>query len=118
MFISFVTAADSNTNAMAGLCVDGITVDNQESPAWLKICWGMTLGILTWIVISFAGVDGIKAASDLGGFPSMFIMIILAIGLIKVSRKPVKYDVYKEDYDIAGRPIESVQLSIERDEEK
>lgn len=118
VFISFVTAADSNTNAMAGLCVDGITVDNQESPAWLKICWGMTLGILTWVVISFAGVDGIKAASDLGGFPSLFIMIILAIGLIKVSRNPVKYDVYKEDYDIAGHPIESVRLSIERDEEK
>ncbi len=113
VFISFVTAADSNTNAVAGLCVNGITVDNQESPAWLKICWGVTLGVLTWIVISFAGVDGIKAASDLGGFPSMFIIAILAVGLIKVSRNPVKYDVYKEDYDSSGQPIESTRLPIE-----
>ncbi len=118
VFISFVTAADSNTNAMAGLCVDGITVDNQESPAWLKICWGVTLGVLTWIVISFAGVDGIKAASDLGGFPSMFIIAILAVGLIKVSKNPVKYDVYKEDYDSVGHPIESVRLPIENAEKK
>lgn len=118
VFISFVTAADSNTNAMSGLCVSGITVDNQESPAWLKICWGITLGLLTWIVISFAGIDGIKAASDLGGFPAMIIMIVIVVALIKISLNPKKYDLFKEDYDENGRPLESVRLPVEQTEKK
>lgn len=112
VFISFVTAADSNTNAMSGLCVRGITVDNQESPSWLKICWGVTLGVLTWVLISFAGIDGIKAASNLGGFPIMFIIIIFIIGLLKVCRNPKKYDTFKEDYDSEGKPIESKRLPM------
>ncbi len=116
VFISFVTAADSNTNAMSGLCVSGITVDSQESPAWLKVCWGVTLGLLTWVVISFAGVDGIKAASDLGGFPAMFIMGVMVAGLLKISANPAKYDVYKEDYDENGKPVESVRLPVEEEE--
>lgn len=117
VFISFVTAADSNTNAMSGLCVSGITVKNQESPAWLKICWGISLGLLTWVVISFAGIDGIKAASNLGGFPMMFIIIIMMIGLWKISMNPQKYDAYKEDYDSSGHPIESERLPLETKED-
>lgn len=114
VFISFVTATDSNTNAMAGLCTNGVTQEEQESPAWLKIVWGITMAVVTWILISFAGIDGIKAASNLGGFPNMFLMIIMIAGLLKISRNPSKYDVYKEDYDSAGRPIESSRKEVER----
>lgn len=116
VFISFVTASDSNTNAMAGLCTNGLNQDEQESPAWLKIVWGLSIGIMTWILISFAGIDGIKAASNLGGFPNMFLVIIMIVGLLKISRNPQKYDVHKEDYDSAGRPIESPRLPVEQEE--
>lgn len=105
VFISFVTASDSNTNAMAGLCTTGITDGEQESPAWLKIVWGVTIGIMTWILISFAGIDGIKAASNLGGFPNMFLVIIMIVGLLKICKNPSKYDTFKEDYDENGNPI-------------
>lgn len=115
VFITFVTAADSNTNAMSGLCVDGITVDNQESPSWLKVCWGVSLGLLTWVVLSFAGIDGIKAASNLGGFPMLFVIIVMMTGLLKISRNPQKYDVFKEDYDSSGRPFESERLPVEKE---
>lgn len=115
VFISFVTATDSNTNAMAGLCTNGVTQEEQESSAWLKIVWGLTMAVVTWILISFAGIDGIKAASNLGGFPNMFLMIIMIIGLLKISRNPQKYDIYKEDYDSSGRPIESPRLEVEKE---
>lgn len=113
VFISFVTASDSNTTAMAGLCTSGITQEAQESPAWLKLVWGITIGAMTWILISFAGIDGIKAASNLGGFPNLFLMIAMVIGLLKICRNPKKYDVYQEDYYEDGRPIESEKLPIE-----
>jgi choline-glycine betaine transporter len=105
VFISFVTAADSNTNAMAGLCTHGISQEHEESPAWLKIIWGVTFAFVTWIVISFAGIGGIKAASNLGGFFNMFLMILILIGLVKISKNPSKYDAHKEDYDAKGVPI-------------
>lgn len=113
VFISFVTASDSNTTAMAGLCTSGITQEEQNSPAWLKIVWGVTIAAVTWILISFAGIDGIKAASNLGGFPNMFFMIIMIIGLLKVCKNPKEYDIFKEDYDDQGRPILSERLPIE-----
>jgi choline-glycine betaine transporter len=115
VFISFVTAADSNTNAMAGLCTHGITVEEQESWPWLKVVWGVSIAVMTWILISFAGIDGIKAASNLGGFPNMFLVIIMIIGLWKIGINPRKYDVHKEDYDSSGRPIEVPQLPMEKE---
>ena len=115
MFISFVTASDSNTNAMAGLCTSGITQEEQEAAPWLKIVWGITVGVVTWILISFAGIDGIKAASNLGGFPNMFIMILMIIGLLKIAKNPQKYDAHKEDYDSNGRPIESPRLPVKEE---
>lgn len=115
VFISFVTASDSNTTAMAGLCTYGIQDADQESPAWLKIVWGVTIGAVTWILISFAGIDGIKAASNLGGFPNLFLMLCMVIGLLKIARNPKKYDCYQEDYDQAGKPIESECLPIEQE---
>jgi glycine betaine transporter len=116
VFISFVTASDSNTNAMAGLCTTGITQEEQESPAWLKVVWGVTMAVVTWLLVSFAGIDGIKAASNLGGFPNMFLMVFMIIGLIKISINPKKYDIHKEDYDEHGRPIETKRLPIEEEE--
>ncbi len=116
VFISFVTATDSNTNAMAGLCTSGVTQDSQESPAWLKAVWGITLALATWVLISFAGIDGIKAASNLGGFPNMFLMAAMIVGLLKISFHPKDYDIHKEDYDSAGRPVESPRLPVGQEE--
>lgn len=118
VFISFVTASDSNTVAMSGLCTTGIDQENQDTPAWLKIVWGVTIGAVTWILISFAGIDGIKAASNLGGFPNMFLILAMCAGLLKIAWKPKKYDVYKEDYDTEGRPLPSERLPVEQEEGK
>lgn len=110
VFVSFVTAADSNTNAMSGLCTSGLTEDDQESPMILKIIWGVTIGSLAIIMLMSAGINGIKMASNLGGFPNVFMLVLICIGAIKIMKNPKKYDVHKEDYDEAGRPIESKRL--------
>ncbi len=106
VFISFVTASDSNTTAMVGLCVNGDTVNEEkESHMWLKIVWGLTIGAVTWILLSVAGIDGIKAASNLGGFPNMFLVLLFIFSVLKISRNPKKYDFHKEDYDADGKPL-------------
>lgn len=106
VLISFVTASDSNTNAMSGLCTGGLTVDDQESPTWLKIVWGATIGVMCIIfMLAFKSTDSLKYLSNLGGFPIVFLLIFISISFIKVMMNPAKYDTHKEDYDEHGRPI-------------
>ncbi|MDR0885620.1 MAG: BCCT family transporter [Clostridiales Family XIII bacterium] len=99
IFISFVTAADSNTTAMAGLCTSGNASGDVAAPTYLKVVWGVTIGAVTWVLISLADIEGVKAASNLGGFPNMFLVGLFAVGLLKICRNPKKYDVHKEDYE-------------------
>ena len=113
VFVSFVTAADSNTNAMSGLCTTGLTVDDQESPMILKVIWGTTIGGLSVIMLTAAGVDGMKMASNLGGFPNVFLLVLLCISFAKVIKDPRRYDTYKEDYNEHGMPIPSQRLMPE-----
>lgn len=119
VFVSFITASDSNTNAMSGLCVEGITTENTESPAWLKIVWGITVGVLCVIFLhAFRTTDALKYLSNLGGFPIVFLLVIITVSFVKVMANPKKYDMYQEDYDEFGRPLPSVRLRSEQDEEK
>lgn len=91
LLISFVTAANSNTNAMSSLCTTGLTPDDTESPAILKIIWGVTIGAVCFIMLVSYGVDGIKKLSNLGGFPDAVLMIVFMISWIKILLNPKKY---------------------------
>ena len=119
VFISFVTASDSNTNAMSGLCTQGLSAEDTESPTWLKIVWGATIGVMCLVfVCAFQTTDALKYLSNLGGFPVVFLLIFIVISFIKVMMNPQKYDTFKEDYDENGRPIPSPRLTSEQDEMK
>mgnify|MGYP004551049131 FL=1 len=119
VFVSFITASDSNTNAMAGLCTDSVSENDEESPAWLKLVWGITIGVLCVIFVrAFKSTDALKYLSNLGGFPIVFLLIIIAVSFVKVMSNPAKYDTFTEDYDELGRPIPSRRLKSEQDEEK
>lgn len=83
-FISYVTAADSNTSAMSNICTKGITTENQESPLFIQVIWGTIIGTLAWVMISYSGMEGIKMISVLGGFPALFLVIAIALGAIKL----------------------------------
>ncbi len=83
IFISFVTAADSNTEAMSALSTKGFGFHNTKSPIWIKLAWGILIGVTAYIMIKFAGVQGIKILSTIGGFPVLFIVITINISLLR-----------------------------------
>jgi len=109
VFISFVTASDSNISAMGGISATGITPESPESPMLIKVVWGAAIGIISWIMISFAKIDGIKMLSNLGGVPALIIGLLTVFALIKVARAPEKYDVAsREDLSEDQEELEKV----------
>ena len=89
-FLSYVTAADSNTSAMSGISSSGISPESPEPSVWIKIAWGTLVGIIAWVMISFSGsgattgLDGIRMLSNLGGFPALILVLFVSAGLIKL----------------------------------
>ncbi|WP_420457746.1 BCCT family transporter [Neolewinella sp.] len=81
VFLSYVTAADSNVSAMSALCMHDIGPDSAEAPVGIKLLWGAVIGTTSWVLVSFAGLDGIRLISTLGGFPAMGLLILGAVGL-------------------------------------
>lgn len=90
-FLSFVTAADSSTTAMGGLSTAGINKDEQESRPIVKIVWGVTVGAAAWVMVSYAGIDGVKITSNLGGVPALLLLVPVAFLLIGISLRPKKF---------------------------
>lgn len=88
-FLSYVTAADSNTSAMSGIS----SISNQDSNEpyiWMKVVWGILIGTIAWVMVSFSGngetsgLEGIKMLSNLGGLPALFLMLVVAFGMGKI----------------------------------
>ena len=86
VFLSFVTASDSNTSAMSGLSSTGISPDSPEPSLGIKVIWGMAIGAVSLIMITNSGIDGVKMVSNLGGFPALFFMIFAGFALVKLGK--------------------------------
>jgi len=81
IFLSYVTAADSNISAMSSISTVQGEAEGSEAPTFIKIIWGLVIGGLTYVMLSTAGIDGIRMLSVLGGFPALFIIILAGIAL-------------------------------------
>ena len=84
VFISYLTAADSNISAMSAMSTSGISPEHPEASIVIKLIWGLVIGLIAWVMITSAGVDGIRLLCVIGGFPAMFIILLAAIGTIKL----------------------------------
>lgn len=91
-FISFVTACDSNIAAMSGISSEGITPETPEAGLATKVLWGVAVATISWTMISFASLDGVKMLNNLGGVPALFLEFVVLWSLIKISMNPYKYD--------------------------
>lgn len=86
-FLSFVTAADSNTTAMSSISTKNLH-GSQSAPIGLKIVWGCIIGVSAIVMINFAGIDGIKMLSTIGGFPALLLIIMICWGAIRLLINP------------------------------
>ncbi|QIL88550.1 BCCT family transporter [Microbulbifer sp. SH-1] len=80
--ISFITATDSNTDAIGGLCKRVVTAREMNSPFGIKLLWAGVIGAVGWCSVTFLGVDGIKMLANLAGLPGLLIVLGSAGSLI------------------------------------
>ncbi len=104
-FLSFVTTADATTDAMGNISSVGISPENPESSMPIKIAWGLVVGLLSWIMLTFGRLDGIRMLSKLGGLPALLLCLGVSICAIRVMLNPARFDTFKAGYDSAGRPL-------------
>ena len=88
-FVSYVTAADSSTDAIGDLCVKDFNSESQDNTGMgIKVLWGVLIGLVSWIMVSTVGVSGVKSLSNLGGLPATLIILCCSATLIKWIKKP------------------------------
>lgn len=89
ILISFVTMADSMTSVAAIMSTRGFHQEDGEPPLRLKLIWGIIMGSLAWVMISFAGIDGARMLAVLASFPLLFLMMALISSTLKGLYAPV-----------------------------
>lgn len=90
-FISYVTAADSSTDAIGDLCTKDFTSESDEGTALpIKILWGTLIGLVAWIMVSTVGINGVKQLSNLGGLPATLIILACSLTLIRWLKNPTE----------------------------
>lgn len=83
IIISFVTMADSMTSVAAIMSTTGFSQEEGEPPMVLKVVWGVVMGALAWVMISFAGLDGARIMANIASFPLLFLMAAFIASAIK-----------------------------------
>lgn len=84
-FRYYISAADFNFSAMSAISTAGINPKNPEAPVLMKLIWGSLVGLIAWVMITSAGIGGIRMLGILGGFPALFILFFVGIGLAKTA---------------------------------
>lgn len=92
VFLSTVTACDSNALVMAGISSSGISPESPEAPKWLKIVWTAIAMGVGYVMIAAVGVDGVKIIANFGGMFAALIMIAAAGSLVVLIRRHTSFD--------------------------
>lgn len=81
-FISYVTGADCNLDAIANLCSADQRAPAPSTTLFIKLAAGALVGFTAWVMTAFTGVDGIRMLSNWGGLPALFIVAGMNIALV------------------------------------
>ncbi|MFK3891340.1 BCCT family transporter [Sphingomonas sp. NPDC079357] len=75
----FVTSADSGALVIDTLASGGA----EDTPAWQRMYWCILLGATATLLLVAGGLGALQSATLLAALPFCFIMLLLAIGLIR-----------------------------------
>jgi glycine betaine transporter len=90
LFTFLVTSADSATFVVSMMTSEG----NLEPPLKTKVVWGLTLAVLTLVLVAGGGMEALQAATLVFAFPFAIVLVLMAVSLrfrlsIQVRRRRV-----------------------------
>jgi glycine betaine transporter len=95
---SFITSADSAT-----LAVSMMTTGGKEHPSSLnRLFWGVSLGLVTAILLIIGGIEALQAAAVITGGPFALVCLAATIGLIKSFRNKYGPVLLQEETNLIG----------------
>ncbi len=106
-FISFVTTAHSNSLVMSQICTKGLSADNVHANKFLIVMWGSFVAFISWTMITFAGINGIKMVANLGGMFAIVVLTLMTVSAVVLSRDPrILKSVVERDYVAEAKILE------------
>ncbi|GAA0662553.1 choline/glycine/proline betaine transport protein [Sphingomonas insulae] len=77
--VFFITSADSGALVIDTLASGGA----EDTPRWQRIYWCVLLGVTATLLLVIGGLGALQAATLLAALPFCFIMLLLAVGLVR-----------------------------------
>ena len=77
--VFFITSADSGALVIDTLASGGA----EETPRWQRMYWCLLLGVTAALLLVAGGLGALQAATLLAALPFCFIMLLLAVGLVR-----------------------------------
>lgn len=105
-YLSYVTAADSNTTVLAELSAaheDLAPEEVEPRRTGIKTLYAATVGLAAWSMVTLSGIDGVRMLSNLGGLPALFIVGAFNLCLIWMGTRGLSRLTSPD----AGRPARS-----------
>jgi choline/glycine/proline betaine transport protein len=75
----FITSADSGALVIDTLASGGA----EETPRWQRLYWCVLLGTTATLLLVAGGLGALQSATLLAALPFCFIMLLLAVGLVR-----------------------------------
>lgn len=92
VFFSFSTMADSITGTMATLSTKNLQVDD-EAPRWLKVIWGVSFGVIGYLLVASGGADSVRGMFTIVGLPiSLIVLAYVYCTLRESNRVAAEYE--------------------------
>ncbi len=101
VLFSFVTMAESMTFTMADMTMDAKgSEDDTPSPWYLKVFWGVALALTGLSLTLSGGLTAVQTAVIAFGAPTLLLLVLIAVALIKFFLQREKYDKTLSEKDI------------------
>ena len=99
--VFFVTSADSGALGIDTLASGGA----EDTPRWQRIYWCVVLGATAALLLIAGGLGALQAATLLAALPFCFIMLLLAVGMVRQTNADLAGVALAEDAPAIGEQL-------------
>ncbi|MHC9420251.1 BCCT family transporter [Sphingomonas citri] len=110
--VFFVTSADSGALVIDTLASGGA----EDTPRWQRIYWCVLLGVTAALLLLAGGLGALQAATLLAALPFCFIMLMLAIGLIRQTNADLAGITLSDAAPAVGERLRRLLVPARRDD--